>query len=40
MITKSEFFRGASDVLFATQLERIKKWKGVLNDTVSAIEGR
>ena len=39
MISKSEFFKGASDVLFATQLERIKKWKGVLNDTMSAIDG-
>ena len=39
-ISKHEFFTGAADVIFATQLERLKKWKAVLQDAVSATPER
>ena len=39
-ILKHEFFTGAADVIFATQLERLKKWKAVLQDAVSATPER
>ena len=31
VITKDEFLRGASDVLFRTQIERLKNWKGLVD---------